>query len=276
MSLSRPLTWTISLLLLGLIALGLSRFGAADPLQSLAERIVSPLDAGVHAVFAPVADFVNNVGSYGDLRKENRSLQADNERLNAEVNQLREQQAQTGQLSALDQSAQLFPNADFVTANVIARDPSNIHDAVLIDKGTNDGLLAGMVAIGKEGSLLGTVSKAFSTTAWIRLTTDPDSDVNAEVQVTRAMAIVSGGLGHKLQLQFVAEGTDVKPGDTVVTSGLGGNYPKSLLIGRVSKVEGGPTDLFKKIQVDPAVRPGTLESVLVMTSFVPSRVDSGQ
>jgi rod shape-determining protein MreC len=276
MPLSRPLTWTLSLLFIGLVALGISRIGAADPLQSLAERIASPFAAGIHAISAPVADFVDNVGSYGGLRKENRDLRAENERLNAEVNQLREEQAQSAQLAALNQTAQLFPDADFATANVIARDPSNIHDAVLIDKGTNDGVMTGMVVLGKEGALIGTVSKALSTTAWIRLITDPDSDVNAAVQETRAMAIVSGGLGHKLQMGFVAEGTDVKPGDTVVTSGLGGNFPKSILIGKVSKVEGSPTDLFQRIQVDPAVHPGTLETVLVMTSFVPSRLDTSQ
>ena len=85
------------------------------------------------------------------------------------------------------------------------------------------------------------------------------------------MAVVSGQFGHALQLEFVAAGTDVKPGDTVITSGLGGNYPKGLLIGRVSSVQGAASDLFKQIGVDPAVRPGTLESVLVMTSFIPSR-----
>ena len=68
----------------------------------------------------------------------------------------------------------------------------------------------------------------------------------------------------------------LRRGDTVVTSGLGGNYPKALLIGRVSKVEGGPSDLFKRIQVEPAVRPGTLENVLIMTSFIPSRAGPGQ
>ncbi len=276
MQLSRPLTWTVSLILVGLAALGLSRFGAIDPFQSAAERVFGPISGGVHDVFSPIADFVNNVGSYGDLRQQNRDLRAENERLNGQVTQLREEQAQAAQVSDLNNSAQLFPNADFQVGSVIARDPSNIHDAVLIDKGTNDGLRNGMVVIGREGALVGTVSRTLATTAWVRLATDPESDVNAEVQETRAMAIVAGGLGHRLQLQFVAEGIDVKPGDTVVTSGLGGNYPKSLLIGRVSKVEGGPTDLFKKIQVEPAVRPGTLENVLIMTSFIPSRADTGQ
>ncbi len=276
MSLSRPLTWTISLVVLAVVTLGLSRLGAVDPLQSAAERVFSPISSGTHAVFAPIADFVNNVGSYGDLRTENRDLRTENERLSGQVSQLREDQAQAAQVSDLNRSAQLFPNADFQTASVIARDPSNIRDAVLIDKGQNDNVRSGMVVVGREGSLIGTVSKSLATSAWVQLITDPDSDVNSEVQETRAMAITTGALGHKLQLQFVAEGTDVKAGDTVVTSGLGGNFPKSLLIGRVSKVEGGPTDLFKKIQVDPAVRPGTLENVLIMTSFIPVRAGTGQ
>lgn len=273
MSLSRPLTWTFVLLLLGFAGLALSRVGAVEPFRGVADRLFAPVESGVHAVVAPVADFVNNAGSYGSLRDQNRSLRDENARLNDQLSQLREEQAQASQLSALNQSAQSFPDADFAVAGVIARDPSNIHDAVLIDKGRNDGVQTGMVVVGREGSLVGTVSEAHATTAWVRLTTDPNSDVNAEVQETRAMAIVSGQLGHRLQLQFVAEGTDVKPGDTVVTSGLGGNYPKSLLIGRVSKVSGSAADLFKTIAVEPAVRPGTLESVLVMTSFVPSRVD---
>jgi rod shape-determining protein MreC len=274
-SISRPLTVMVSFVLLAFAAIGLSRTGAVQPFRSLADRVFSPLDGAVHAVTAPLADFVTNAGSYGDLRSENQRLRDDNERLSTQINQLREAQAQTQQLNDLSQSAQLFPDADFVLGNVIARDPSNVHDAVLIDHGSNDGIQPGMIVMGKEGALIGTVSKVQATSAWVRLITDPDSDVNAEVQETRAMAVVSGQLGHRLQLEFVAAGTDVKAGDTVVTSGLGGNFPKALLIGRVSSVEGAPSDLFKRIQVDPAIRPGTLESVLVMTSFVPSRTGTG-
>jgi len=264
------------MLLLALGALVLARVGVAEPVQGLAERLFAPLESGVHAVAAPVADFVTNVGNYGAIRDENRNLRAENERLSSDVSQLREEQAQAAQLNELGHSAQLFPNADFALANVIARDPSNVHDSVQIDKGKNDGIAAGMVVVGKSGALVGTVTNALATSAWIRQLTDPASDVNAEVQEARTMAIVSGSLGQRLSLQFVAEGTDVKSGDTVVTSGLGGNYPKGLLVGRVSKVEGAPLDLFKKIRVEPAVRPGTLESVLIMTSFVPARGDTGR
>ena len=264
------------MLLLAALALGLSRVGVAEPAVSVVGRIASPFESGIHAVFAPVADFATNIGDYGSLRKENRDLRAQNERLSNELNQLREEQAQQQQVSDLNRTARQFPDSDFTMASVIARDPSNVRDAVLIDRGHGDGLRNGMVVVGKDGALLGTVTRTLGSTAWVKLITDPSSDVNAEIQETRATAIIAGALGHKLQLQFVAEGTDVKVGDTIITSGLGGNYPKALLIGRVSKVEGEPLDLFKRIAVEPAVRPGTLENVLVLTSFTPAHVDTGQ
>src|SRR5947209_6240147 len=102
MSLSRPLTWTLSLLVLGFIALGLSRAGAPDPFRGAADRVFSPIEAGVHAVTSPIADFVTNAGSYGSLRKENSDLRAENERLNSEVTQLREAQARAQQASELN------------------------------------------------------------------------------------------------------------------------------------------------------------------------------
>lgn len=275
MSMSRPLTWTLSMLLLAAAALGLSRVGAAGPLQSVFGRVFSPAEGAVHAVFSPVADFIANAGSYGQLRQDNRDLRAQNERLQTQVTQLQEQQTQQAQTAALQQAAQMFPNADFVNASVIARGPDNIHDTVELDKGSSNGIQAGMVVVGKGGALVGTVDKAFGGNCWVRLITDPDSDVNAVVQESRVPGIVSGALQHGLQVQFVKQDQDVQAGDTVITSGLGGNYPKDLLIGRISKVSGGSNDLFKTISVDPAVRPDTLEGVLVMTSFVPARAGGG-
>src|SRR5262249_37809455 len=157
--------------------LGLSRAGAIEPFRSVADRVFDPVTSGVHAVTAPLADFVTNVGSFGDLRRENQRLHDENERLSTEVNQLREAQAQSAQQAALSQTTSMFPDADLVLAGVIARDPSNVRDQVLLDHGSNDGIKAGMVVLGKEGALIGTVSKVQATSAWVRLITDPDSDV---------------------------------------------------------------------------------------------------
>lgn len=271
MSLSRPLAWTLSLLLVAAAALGMARIGLASPFQNLFSRVFSPIEAGMHHVTAPIADFIANAGSYGQIRQENQDLRTENERLRSQIAQLQEQQAEATQTAQLQQAAQLFSNQDFVDASVIAHGPDNVHDTIELNKGSNAGIQNGMIVIGKGGALVGTVYKTLATTSWVRLITDPDSDVNAMVLETRVMGTISGTLNHRLQLQFVETTADVAAGDTVITSGLGGNYPKGLLIGRVAKVEGGPNDLFKKITVDPAIHPETLEGVLVMLSFVPVR-----
>ena len=271
MSLSRPVAWTLSLVLLAAAALGMSRTGMASPLQSVFGRIFSPVEGGVHAVTQPVADFIANAGSIGQIKQENQDLRAENERLRTQVTQLQEAQAEATQQADLQSAAQLFPNQDFAQANVIAHGSDNIHTTFELDKGSGDGIQAGMIVMGKGGALIGTVYQTTATTCWVRSITDPDSDVNGEVLETRAMGTVTGGLNQQMQLQFVQENTDVQAGDTVITSGLGGNYPKGLLIGRVSKVSGGANALFKTITIDPAIRPDTLEGVLIMTSFLPAR-----
>jgi rod shape-determining protein MreC len=271
MSLSRPMAWTLSLVLLAAAGLGMARTGMASPFQSFFGRVFTPVEGGVHALTQPVADFIANAGNIGRIKQENQDLRAENERLKTQVTQMQEAQAEATQTADLQSAAQLFPNADFLDASVIAHGSDNIHDTVELDKGSSDGLQTGMIVMGKGGALIGVVYKTMSTASWVRLITDPDSDVNGVVLETRAMGTVSGALNQRLQLQFVQENTDVQAGDTVITSGLGGNFPKGLLIGRVSKVAGGQNDLFKTIAIDPAIRPDTLEEVLVMTSFLPAR-----
>jgi rod shape-determining protein MreC len=67
-------------------------------------------------------------------------------------------------------------------------------------------------------------------------------------------------------MQFVSKSVDVKVGDTVMTSGLGGSYPAGYLLGRVSAVQGQPMDMFKRVSIEPAARLDNLEHVLVLTS----------
>ena len=270
MSLTRPLTWFISILLLGLLTIAVSQSSGSTALRGVTQTAVSPLQDSLHAVFAPVADFVSNIGSANDLRQQNQKLQDDNQRLSAQVAQLQEQAIQNAQLRDLAGVAQQQPNQRFETVSVVARDASNLHDQVEIDRGTNDGIHAGMVVLGVGGALVGTVRQTLPDRAWVALITDSGSNVDAVVQESRALALVQGSVDKRLSMQFVGEGVDVKIGDTVLTSDLGGHYPAGLLIGRVSAVQGAPVDLFKTVSVDPAVRLDSLEHVLVLMSFSPS------
>jgi rod shape-determining protein MreC len=86
--------------------------------------------------------------------------------------------------------------------------------------------------------------------------------------------VVTGSLHDGLSLDLIPRDAEIEPGDTVATSGLGGNFPQALLIGQVAAVRGEPQDMFKKAEVEPAASLSGLENVLVLTSFIATRLVS--
>jgi rod shape-determining protein MreC len=89
------------------------------------------------------------------------------------------------------------------------------------------------------------------------------------VQESRAQGVVTGSYSNTISIEFVAQGATVNEGDVVVTSAIGGHYPAGLVIGEVTEVESIAQELFKEVAVDPLARLSHLETVLVLTSFLP-------
>jgi rod shape-determining protein MreC len=122
-----------------------------------------------------------------------------------------------------------------------------------------------MPVIGPQG-LLGQTVQVAGSSARVRLITDQRSGVAAMVQGTRSVGIVHGTLDAGLRMDFVSREASVTAGDTIVTSGLGGVYPKGLVIGEVTSVEEDPSALYLRIDVAPTSGVGRLEEVLVVLS----------
>jgi len=167
---------------------------------------------------------------------------------------------------------QAIANQDFLAAQVIARDPSNLRQMIAIDRGKGDGIKTGMPAVTEGRTLVGTVTRVEGDHAWITLVTDVDSAVSAIVLESRAQGVVSGGYSRRLAMEFVAQDAAVKEGDTVVTSGVGGSYPAGLVVGRVTGIGGSRQEVFRKVTVEPLASLSRLETVLVMTSFIPVKI----
>jgi rod shape-determining protein MreC len=161
---------------------------------------------------------------------------------------------------------------DFLGASVIARDPSNLRQEVAIDRGKDDGIKVGMPVVTEGRALVGTVTKLEGDHAWVTLVTDVDSAVSSSTLESNAAGVVSGGYNRKLTMEFVSQDAPVKEGDTVVTSGLGGTYPKGLVIGKVTGIAGSRQEVFQKVTVEPLASLARVEIVLVMTSFVPLKL----
>lgn len=269
---SRTLTWLTTTALIAALGLALSLTGLDGPLRSLTARLTEPVAGTISGVTSPIAGALGDLGRYGALREENRGLHEENERLRADLAKLREEQSRAADLEDLVGLRTVRPSDSFAFGTVIAREPNALRQSFAINRGSNDGVREGMPVLGRGGALVGTIDEVQATTAWVRLLTDADSRVNAVIQESRAMALVMGRPGGELTMEFVAQGLEVKPGDTVVTSGLGGLYPAGLLIGRVADVEGNALDLFKKVRIEPAVGLSALEHVAVLTSFQPLKL----
>ena len=121
-------------------------------------------------------------------------------------------------------------------ANVVAHDSSAGQDSILIDQGSGKGVKKGMVVLSSQGSLIGTVTTVFGDQSFVRLITDSRSHVNAEVVESASInGTVQGSISRSLTFGL-AQG-DIKVGNTVMTSGLGGSYPPSIPIARVTEAD---------------------------------------
>ena len=159
---------------------------------------------------------------------------------------------------------------------MIGYDASNLVRSAVLDRGSRDGLVDGMTVMTPRG-LVGKVVRLGPTAARVLLVTDPGSSVNAMVQRSRAKGVIYGQRGtaggSQLVLRYVPQGEEIKPGDRVITSGLGGIFPEGIAIGQVSQVRQQGTDMFQEATVEPFVDFARVESVFVITNHVPVKLD---
>jgi len=265
----RTRTWFSFVVAASLLFMAASRFGIFDPLDDTVLTVTGPVESGLRAATNPLADFVNNLTDINRLSDDNRSLREANERLRVENARLSEAERDLRQLEQLSSVRAGSAQDVLVPAHVFLREPGNLRDMVAIDRGTSDGLAEGMVVLTSQGSLIGSITNALEHVAWVTLVTDQTSAVSAMVQSSRVQGVVVGGPDGTLTMEFVEETADVKPGDMIVTSGIGGRHPQGELIGQVVKVESSPQELFKSVRVQPLADLSRLEGLLVLQSFLP-------
>jgi rod shape-determining protein MreC len=156
-------------------------------------------------------------------------------------------------------------NYRFISTRVIGREQAALSKTILINKGTAHGLKIGMPVIATPG-LIGRLIDVSWHVSKVLLLIDENNNIGAILQRTRTQGIVSGAGAHGCILKYIYKNQDVKEGDSIVSSGMGGIYPKGLLIGKVNRVEKQDTGLFLKINVAPFVDFSKLEEVLVLAS----------
>ena len=221
------------------------------PLQDL---VATPVDQ-VRAVWAGYVDLL-------DVREDSQRMRQRIAELKEENLQYREALVASGHLQQIAAMRDDF-EIPMLPAEVVGLDVAPWFRSVLVDRGRTHGVRAGNPVISAEG-VVGLVTATSGRAAKTMLLLDRQSAIDGIVQRSRARGIVRGRGTDELEFEFVVRGGDVQPGDVVITSGLGGVYPKGLRIGEIVEVADPGGRLLQTARLRPAVDFGRLEQVFVM------------
>ena len=235
----------------------------------------------VMTLFSPVPKAVNWAGGsaedmyhgYLDMRRavnENLELRRKVASLTTENVKLRQTDSDLRRLRNLLQYSEQF-NMETSMAHTIMIDTSGRFKAVIIDRGSGDGVEVNDAIVNANG-LIGRVILTTSDLAKVQLVTDNNSAIGALIERTRRQGVLRGDGTGIVEMHDIPTLADVKPGDRILTAGIDGIYPKGIPIGYVTKAQQGP-NLFKNIEVRPSVDFGTIEEVIVIhTRKIPTEV----
>lgn len=256
---------------IGIIVVGLVIFALSGYMQPLFRTAMTPflsVQTWLSSRFMAVYDFVTVPRDVASLRAQNDALESEVAGLQAQIIELEQQLREAQVLYALLDFARSSPQSTYVAASVIGRDPSPFLHYVIIDQGSDDGLRHGMPVITDQG-LVGRIDAVTATAARVELITDPGSVVNVRLESTGNEAQIQGSVTGEISLELVSQDIELKTGELILTSGLGGGYPADILVGQVVSVRSTGTDLFQSATVQSVVEFNSLQAVLVITNFRP-------
>ena len=150
-----------------------------------------------------------------------------------------------------------------IAASVIGREPSHWNAALIINKGRQDGLSDGLAVINALG-VVGKTAEVGTRTSKVILLTDPQFSVAGLVQEPRESGLVTGSLQGLCRMRYLEAGSQVRPGNKVITSKLSSNFPEGLLIGEIIEVINGSDNPSPECIIQPAVSLSQIEEVLVI------------
>jgi rod shape-determining protein MreC len=238
-----------------------------NPVEQFIVEITAPFQKLIRQTISATKDFWTNYFYLVDVRSENRRLKREMDSLRRENSRYRELLATHERLRSLLQFKEVI-HRPVVAAQVIGLDPTGWFKSVIIDKGKNAGLKWDMPVVNASG-VVGRIVSVSNNYAKVLLIIDQNSAVDCLTQRSRDRGMVKGTSGQICKMDYMAKSSDAVVGGLIITSGLGGVFPKGLPVGKITDVKEGEGKLFKEIDVMPSVDFSKLEEVLVIQSTNP-------
>ena len=237
--------------------------GVTGSIRDGARTALSPVGKAIGFVLTPVGNTVGGILDFGRVRHENARLREELAHARSDV--IKAQDAQR-QLKIIEDTIGLEGAADdipSVAARVTGGTPSILQATLEIDKGSDDGIARNMPVV-SGGALVGRIIRVTSSSSTVQLLSDPTLSVGVRLANTGDLGVATGD-GGDLVMSLVEPTTEVKVGDSIVTSGLQqSEYPQGLPVGRVRSSSRDDSGLTQVVRVRPVVNLKRLSFVRVL------------
>jgi rod shape-determining protein MreC len=261
-------------LLAGIVALRLSARnpGELSTLDRGILRLVSPAQAAMSIIARAITGVAGRYVELTHVRAENDTLVRENSKLRTELIEMRRLAEESGRYQRLLGLRDVTP-AETIAARVIAVDASPYFRVARVEIDRGDGMVRrGMPVLTPEG-VVGRINRVSGKSSDVMLLVDPRSAIDVLIPRTGGRGILrgkSGENGYRCSIEYLARGEPAREGDAVVTSGLGGSFPRNLAIGHITHIFPGAVGLYQDVEVTPDVDFARLADVLVIVAPPPA------
>ena len=260
----------LRLVLLGALSVSLmwadARFNHLDQIRRVLAAVVYPVQVAVDAPASVVAWVGDNFRDQRALRRENAVLRQHQQELTVDLLRLSALEAENARLRALmDSTARISDRV--LHGEIMAVDiDDRFRHRVVIDRGLHAGAFPGQALVNADG-IIGQVLRADDMTSEAILISDPSHAIPVAVNRTGLLTIAYGtGDTGRLDLPFVPKSADIREGDLLVTSGLGGSFPANYPVGLVTSIDHQGDEAFATVQAQPAARLNQTRELLLVWS----------
>jgi len=245
--------------------------GYWNPLEQVAVEITAPFQKFISSTVVATGNIWFKYFDLINSHKQNLELRDEIYSLKVENYLYRER------LAAYQRLQKLLPfrettDKPVIAARVVGWDPSGLFKSVIIDKGKNSGLTINMPVVNADG-VVGRLVSVSADYSKVLLLIDQNSAVDCVVERSRDRGMVKGlsskTIVYESSLDYVPKTGDIIVGDTVITSGLGGVFPKGVPVGQVVDIKAPSDEIFMDIKIMPSVNFSKLEEVLVILTEDP-------
>lgn len=262
----------IILVLTAFLLMALQQTGRLNGVEGVVSAVMTPGQLTLTSLTDRVRETTKAISQFGTLQQRVAELERISDSMLVENMRLQEVERENQRLRELLEFAETRPGIQFRGGQILARpigyDSNNFLNFIMLDLGRRHGIAVGMPVVTDQG-LIGRINEVHESTSKVLLITDPSSTVNAILQSSRLTGVITGRPAADPVMGFISQNGELALGEIVLTSGMGGNFPKGIPIGQVTEIHQRDFETFQEAVIRPTVDFARLEMVMVITNFDP-------